>query len=160
MIDWLDKKPIGFKWRRNSITGEGWLHSSLMDYLFRPLGDGFDKKSYYSFSMKFELVLKSTQKKRREQARNEENEEHQGEEGEMDAYDLVDWDFRKEHPGDKNACLKKMKKIKVPMLYYQKELPDIQDCRLWESDDSDIPLSVSNALNEYVTVMLLLFLPF
>jgi hypothetical protein len=44
MIDWLDKKPIGFKWRRNSITGEGWLHSSLMDYLFRPTGDGFEKK--------------------------------------------------------------------------------------------------------------------
>jgi hypothetical protein len=49
MIDWLDKKPIGFKWRRNSITGEGWLHSSLMDYLFRPLGDGFEKNRIIPF---------------------------------------------------------------------------------------------------------------
>jgi hypothetical protein len=63
MIDWLDNKPIGFQWRRNSITGEGWLHSRLMDYLFRPTGDGFEKISYYSFSMEFELVLKSTRKK-------------------------------------------------------------------------------------------------
>jgi hypothetical protein len=160
MIDWLDNKPIGFQWRRNSITGEGWLHSRLMDYLFRPTGDGFEKISYYSFSMEFELVLKSTLKKRREQARDEENEEYQEEEGEMDPYDLVDWDFLDDHPGQKYACLKKMKKIKIPMIYYQKELPDIQDCRLWESDDSDIPPSVLNARNEYATVMLLLFLPF
>jgi len=160
MVDWLDRKPISFKWRRNRITGEGWLHSSLMDYLFRPKDDGFEDMSFYSFSMEYELVLKSTLKRRREQTRDEESEHEEEDAGDIDVSHIVDWEFLDEHPGQKYACLKKMKKIKVPMLYYNKELPDIQDCKLWEHNEGEILPSVLHAQNEYATVMMLLFLPF
>jgi hypothetical protein len=46
------------------------------------------------------------------------------------------------------------------MLYYNRELPDIQDCKLWEHNEGEIFPSVLHARNEYATVMLLLFLPF
>ncbi len=71
MEDWLLGKDISFRYRRSTKTGTGWLDSSLMNYFFRPLNEGFDKMCIWEFFMNYELVLKSTLKQRRENGNNE-----------------------------------------------------------------------------------------
>jgi len=161
MEDWLLGKDISFRYRRCTKTGIGWLDSSLMNYLFRPLNEGFDKMCIWEFFMKYELVLKSTLKQRRENGNNEDENSVGDSQDVCDVTYLVDWDFLDDHPGKEFACLKKMKREKVPMLYYSKDLPDLEFCKIENSGNAE-PLeeSVRRARNEYATVMLLLFHPF
>ena len=52
-----------------------------------------------------------------------------------------------------------MKKVKIPMLYYKGELPDLEDCKIWDKSEV-LPPSVTDARNKYATTMLLLFYSF
>ena len=65
MEDWLKKEAISFRYRRSETTKEGWLDSSLMNYLFRPKWDGFEEMSVYQFNCDFELCLKSSLRKKK-----------------------------------------------------------------------------------------------
>jgi hypothetical protein len=74
-----------------------------------------------------------------------------------DITDDVNWEFIEGHPGRNFACLKKLKRIQIPLLYYNGELPDLEDCDVGETE---IQEATFNARNKYATTMLLLFYPF
>ena len=160
MEDWLQNQPISFRYRRCSTTKEGWLDSSLMNYLFRPENDGFDNMCAYEFFSEYELRLKSSLANKRNYTDNEcGDDEADNDQQPEDVSYSVNWDFLAEHPGKSFACLKKMKKVKIPMLYYKGELPDLEDCKIWDKSE-ELPPSVTDARNKYATTMLLLFYSF
>jgi hypothetical protein len=72
---------------------------------------------------------------------------------------IVNWDFLIEHPGRNFACCKKMKKQKIPMLYYRDELPDLEDCDIGVPEE-ELSESAKQSREAYATTMLLLFYPF
>jgi len=125
MEDWLKKEAISFRYRRSETTKEGWLDSSLMNYLFRPKLDGFEEMSVYQFNCEFELCLKSSLRKKKGDTDNDGENELEEDERAEDAMYIVNWDFMIGHPDRNFACCTKMKKQKIPMLYYRDELPDL-----------------------------------
>jgi hypothetical protein len=57
--------------------------------------------------------------------------------------------------------VEKLKKSKVPMLYYNDKIPDVELCKLGTAfGENDIDATTTNIRNEYATKMLLLFFPF
>jgi hypothetical protein len=69
--------------------------------------------------------------------------------------------FNEVYPGHQFACVEKLKKSKVPMLYYNDKIPDIELCMLGTAfGENDIDATTTNIWNEYATKMLLLFFPF
>jgi hypothetical protein len=55
----------------------------------------------------------------------------------------------------------KLKKCKVPMLYYNDKIPDVEPCKLGkEFGENNIDANTTNIQNEYATKILLLFFPF
>jgi hypothetical protein len=103
MEDWLKNEPISFRYRRSETTKEGWLDSSLMNYVFRPKWDGFEEMSAYEYSCKFELCLNSSLRKKK----GEDDDVEENEQMSSDAMYAVKWDFLEDHPGRNSACLKK-----------------------------------------------------
>lgn len=130
------------------------------NYLFRPENEGFDKMCAYEFFSEYELRLKSSFSKKSKFTNNEgEDDEEDNEQQPEDVLYTVNWEFLPEHPGKSFVCLKKMKKVKIPMLYYKGELPDLEDCKIWDKSEELSP-SVIDARNKYATTMLLLFYSF
>ena len=107
--------------------------------------------------MEYELVLKSSLNNNASAARDVGQDQEQNN---VDAMELCNWVFLDEHPGKVFACLKKMKRIKVPLLYYKKDLPDLEYCKIYKSDMTIIDQSVINAQNEYAAIILLHVYPF
>jgi hypothetical protein len=69
--------------------------------------------------------------------------------------------FNEMYPGHQFACVEKLKKSKVPMLYYNDKIPDVELCKLDTAfGENDIDATTTNIRNEYATKMLLLFFPF
>jgi len=65
------------------------------------------------------------------------------------------------YPGHQFACVEKLKKCKVPMLYYNDKIPDVEPCKLGkEFGENNIDANTTNIQNEYATKILLLFFPF
>jgi hypothetical protein len=65
------------------------------------------------------------------------------------------------YPGHQFTCVEKLKKCKVPMLYYNDKIPDVELCKLGkEFGENDIDANTTNIWDEYATKMLLLFFPF
>jgi hypothetical protein len=159
MEDWLKKEAISFRYRRSETTKEGWLDSSLMNYLFRPKWDGFEEMSVYQFNCEFELCLKSSLRKKKGDTDNDGENELEEDNRAEDAMYIVNWDFLIEHPGRNFACCKKMKKQKIPMLYYRDELPDLEDCDIGVPEE-ELSESAKQSREAYATTMLLLFYPF
>jgi len=69
--------------------------------------------------------------------------------------------FNEMYPGHQFACVEKLKKCQVPMLYYNDKIPDVELCKLGKAfGENDIDATTTNIQNEYATKMLLLFFPF
>jgi len=69
--------------------------------------------------------------------------------------------FHEKYPGYHFSCVEKLKIDKLPMLYYNDNIPDLELCKPDKThDDSEIDANTRNIRNEYATKMLLLFFPF
>ena len=68
--------------------------------------------------------------------------------------------FKDIYPGSNFACVAKMKKPKLPMLYYKDQIPDLEMCKIHTCEDDQIDETVQRSRNEYATKMLILFFPF
>ena len=60
---WLDGKHIQSRYRRNGVTKNGWLDSTLFNYIYRPsqeIYEGlFENMCIYEYVSEYELALKS-----------------------------------------------------------------------------------------------------
>jgi hypothetical protein len=115
--------------------------------------------SAYEFNCEFELRLKSSLRKKKEDIDNDGENELEEDEQTEDAMYIVNWDFMIGHPGRNFACCKKMKKQNIPMLYYRDELPDLEDCDIGVPEE-ELSESAKQSREAYATTMLLLFYPF
>jgi hypothetical protein len=77
---------------------------------------------------------------------------------ESDFGELPFFKFHKMYPGYHFACVEKLKIGKLPMLYYNDNIPDLELCKPDKTHDkSEIDANTRNIWNEYATEMLLLF---
>jgi hypothetical protein len=160
MEDWLLDRDIQLRYRRNPETRQGWMDSSLFNYLFRPESQDnveFENMSVWEFTMDYELVLQS--KVTRHQKRIQQTCEDVCEEEEEEFGNNYYYDFMDLHPGKKYAKLGKLKRSKIPIIYLRNNMPDLEKCKL-NTNANEIGSDTLFARNEYATVMLLLFYPF
>ncbi len=69
--------------------------------------------------------------------------------------------FRNSYPGYHFACLEKLKRPKIPMLFYNDHIPYLELCKVnITGDHADIDSNVQTTRNECATKMLILFYPF
>ena len=155
MEGWLAEDKIQLKYRRNNKTNSGWLDCMLFNYLFRPsaeIYEQFENMSLWQYVSQYQLVIKSRIKKQQKENTDDCSDNEADDDGTSSG--TIYYDFDENHPGFHYAKLTKLKKPKVPILYYQNGLPDIEKCRLF---DYIITPDVAHARNQYATVMLLLF---
>jgi hypothetical protein len=122
------------------------VDSNLFQYLHRPDYDQFDTIYVWEYFKEYEMrlfsSLSSTQKEKLEN----------------DYKENQFFKFNEMYPGHQYACVEKLKKCKVPMLYYNDKIPDVELCKLGnEFGENDIDANTTNIKNEYATKMLLLF---
>jgi hypothetical protein len=83
----------------------------------------------------------------------------QKEDLESDSIENNFFNFQNIYPGSKFACVGKMEKSKLPMLYDKDQIPDLEMCKIQKNDASQFDESVQRNRNEYATQMLVLFFP-
>ncbi len=62
--------------------------------------------------------------------------------------------FKDIYPGSNFACVGKMNKPKLPMLYYKDQIPDLEMCKIHNCEDDQIEETVQRIRNEYATICL------
>jgi hypothetical protein len=143
--NWLKDKDIHFRFQRSKNEGTGWVDSNLFQYLYRPDYGQFDTICVWEYFKEYEMRLISTLSSNQKA-----NLENDYEENHF-------FKFKELYPGHQFACVEKLKKSKVPMLYNDK-IPDVELCKLGTAfGENDIDATTTNIWNEYATKMLLLF---
>ena len=159
LVSWLDGKHIQSRYRRNGVTKKGWLDSTLFNYIYRPseeiYEELFENMCIYELVSEYDLTLKS--KVKRQIASNDQDQGSDDFDQEEFSTEKHYYNFDEHHPGYHYAKLGKLKRSRVPVLYYQKGLPDIEKCKI---HDEHVSSETEYARNEYATVMLLLFSKF
>ena len=146
---WLKDEDIHFRFRRTKNEGTGWVDSNLFQYLYRPDYEHFDSICVWEYFKDYEMRLISSLSSNQKANLENDYEENQF------------FKFNEMYPGHQFACVERLKKSKVPMLYYNDKIPDVELCKLGTAfGENDIDATTTSIRNEYATKMLLLFFPF
>jgi len=146
---WLRNEDIQFRYRRIKNKDTGWIDSNLFQYLYRPDLEQFENICVWDFFRNYQMRLISSLS-----TQQVENLENDFEENQF-------FKFTSMYPGFNFACLECLKKPKLPMLFYNDNIPDLELCKVDADEHSaEIDATTWSIRNEYATKMLLLFLPF
>jgi len=123
---WLKDKDIHFRFQRSKNQGTGWVDSNLFQYLYRPDYDQCDTICVWEYFKEYEMILISL--------------ENDYEENQF-------FKFNEVYPGHQFACVEKLKKSKVPMLYYNDKIPNVALCKLGTAfGENDIDTTTANIM--------------
>jgi hypothetical protein len=121
----------------------------LFQYFYRPDYDQFDTICVWEYFKEYEMRLISSLSSNQKANLVNDFKENQF------------FKFNEVNPGHQFACVAKLKKCKVPMLYYNDKIPDVEQCKLGTAfRENDIDATTTNIQNEYATKISLLFVPF
>ena len=144
---WLMGEDINYRYRRNKNKGVGWMDSNVFQYIYRPMREEFESTCVWEFFQKYEMrLISSLTSNQRENLDN-------------DFEENIIFRFSEQYPGYEFACCETMKNFKVPMLYYNDHIPDLEDCCIGH-DECTIDDRTKTVRNNYATKMLILFYPF
>jgi hypothetical protein len=146
---WLRDEDINFRFRRCKKMETGWIDSNLFQYLFRPTYDQFDSICVWEFFKDYQMrLITSLSSRQIENLDNDFEENHF-------------FRFDEKYPGYRYACLERLKDSRIPMLYYNDSIPDLELCKVDNlANEEEVDAATQNIRNEYASKMLLLFLPF
>jgi hypothetical protein len=120
---WLRDEDIQFCFRRKKNEGTGWIDSNLFQYLFQPEYEFFDSICVWGYFKDYQMRLISSLSA------------DQKDNLESDFGESCFFKFHKMYPGYHFACVEKLKIGKLPLLYYNDNIPDLELCKSDKAHD-------------------------